>query len=223
MSTFIIAGGNADIEFLTEYMAENFSDSDICIAADAGIKVCEKLQIVPNYIIGDFDSLSNSDRELMEQTYGGKDVKTEIITLNPIKDDTDTEAALHLAFSVSDEEIYMLGATGSRLDHTYGNIELLCQGVDSKHKVYIVDKNNRISMISNETVLISKEEQYGKYLSLFPVGGACEGVSVTGTFYPLENKILSGGNTLGVSNEIVSGCAKITVKKGKLLIIESLD
>ena len=213
------ASPEADLSFLPRCL----HDDDFIVCADGGYHYAEALGIKTHLIIGDFDSLSSSDRELMEQTYGGKDLKTEIITLNPIKDDTDTEAALQLAFSLSEKDIFMLGATGSRLDHTYGNIELLCQGVDSKHKVYIVDKNNRISMISNETVLISKEEQYGKYLSLFPVGGACEGVSVTGTFYPLENKILSGGNTLGVSNEIVSDCAKITVKKGKLLIIESLD
>ena len=222
MKTFIMAGGNIDYDFVKKYLLENMHASDVCIAADAGIKVCEKLQIEPRYIIGDFDSLSQSERDMMDVLYGTYN-DTEIITLSPIKDDTDTEAALQLAFKKTEGEIYILGATGKRLDHTYGNIELLRQADCHGRDVFILDTYNRIRMVKNTSCKISKKKQFGKYVSIFPVGGVCHHVTVTGMYYNLEDATMEGGNTLGVSNEIVDREAEISVGDGTLLVVESRD
>ena len=52
--------------------------------------------------------------------------------LNPMKDDTDTEAAIRLAIEKGAQSITLLGATGSRIDHVLANIELLGIGLTAE-------------------------------------------------------------------------------------------
>ena len=76
--------------FARELMEQD--DKKMVIAADRGVEACVKLGITPDFIIGDFDSVSEEGKEYLSQYKGT------VVSLNPVKDDTDTEAALHLAF-----------------------------------------------------------------------------------------------------------------------------
>ena len=144
------------------------------------------------------------------------------MSLNPVKDDTDTEAALHLAFHKTQGDIVILGGTGTRLDHVMGNISILKQGIAQGRKVLLMDPYNRIQMVKSQ-LLIEKGEQFGKYVSVFPLDGRAEGVTLKGFFYPLDNATLESDSSLGVSNEITGEVGEIFVKSGLLLVIESRD
>ncbi len=99
------------------------------IAADRGLEACMKLQIEPDYVIGDFDSLDEQVKDAFLAD------RRNVTKLNPIKDDTDSEAALHLAFEKTKGVSFFLGGTGTRLDrNVFGNIAILGQGfVQDRH------------------------------------------------------------------------------------------
>lgn len=99
---------------------------------------------MPNVIIGDFDSVNADTLDFFK-----KKNDIEWTKLNPMKDDTDTEAAIRLAIEKGAQSITLLGATGSRIDHVLANIELLGIGLRQKVQMQIVDAHNRVRMIDS--------------------------------------------------------------------------
>ena len=212
--TLILAGGNLSLPFL-ENVIKEYAGATI-IAADRGLEACMKLQIEPDYVIGDFDSLDEQVKDAFLAD------RRNVTKLNPIKDDTDSEAALHLAFEKTKGDIFLLGGTGTRLDHVLGNISLLGIGLEEDVRMELLDANNRIRM-TDHSVVLKKKQQYGKYLSLLPYSEKVTGVTLKGVKYPLDNYTMGGFNSLGISNEIVDAEASIELKSGRLLVIESRD
>ena len=115
MKTLIVTGGNININFLKEYLKENKFNK--IIAVDKGLETFDKINIMPDIIIGDFDSVKT---EILKQYKN-----TEIISLNPEKDFTDTHMALKLAIEIGSEKITIIGAIGTRIDHTLANVHIL--------------------------------------------------------------------------------------------------
>ena len=56
MRTCIISGGMIEPDFAFPYLQKQ--QFDIILAADRGLEFCYHYQIIPTYILGDFDSLS---------------------------------------------------------------------------------------------------------------------------------------------------------------------
>ena len=120
------------------------------------------------------------------------------------------------------ERITLLGATGTRLDHVLGNIELLGIGLKAGIPIQICDAHNRIRMIDRGMTL-ARKEQFGTYVSLIPYTECVEHLTLTGLKYPLTDACLRGFCSLGVSNEIVADTAEISFESGILLVVESKD
>jgi thiamine pyrophosphokinase len=219
--TFIVSGGAVDSDFLAGELKK--ATKKTIIAADRGLEAClllaQKGDFLPDYVIGDFDSLAADQGKTLQtlQKQG-----TQVIRLNPIKDDTDTEAALRLAFEKTVGDIYIFGGTGTRLDHVLGNLSILIQGFDRGRSVLLIDPWQRIRMIRGEWRL-PRQQQFGKYVSVFPWGGAASGVTLEGFAYPLQDVVLEGTTSLGVSNEITGELGRILVRDGTLLVVESRD
>ena len=212
---FIISGGKIKDTFAVSVL-EKAAEKTL-IAADSGMEFLRRNGIIPQVIIGDFDSVS---RETLEWFQGKEGIIWH--KLNPVKDDTDTEFALRLAISMGAERITVLGGTGSRLDHVLGNIELLGIGLGQGIKIELLDANNRICM-TDRGMILKKEEQFGKYVSLIPYTMQVEHLYLTGFKYPLADYCLKGFCSIGVSNEITGEQAEITFKNGILIVIESRD
>ena len=215
MRVIIISGGHMDDVFALNYLKEN--KYDCMIAADAGMDFLYRNHLIPDVVVGDFDSVKS---EGLQYFKGLNDVQ--IIQLNPVKDDTDTEFAIREAIRRGATEITLLGATGTRLDHVLANIYLLGIGLELQVDIQIVDAHNRIRMI-DRCLEIEKSKQFGSYVSVLPVKADAKGVTLEGMKYPLEHADFSCFSSLGVSNEIVADVAKIQVEKGFLLVIESRD
>lgn len=215
MRTVIITGGKIEEPFAIEYMKQqNF---DLVIAADSGIEFLYRNQIVPDILVGDFDS---ADREIVE--HYRRDSQVELREFRPEKDDTDTEIAILLAMEKGATEIHLLGATGSRLDHMMANVFLLGLPTEKNIPAYLLDAQNRVRLIRERTVL-RKEEQYGDYISLLPCMGEVTGLTLEGFKYPLCDDTLGGFHSIGISNEITETEAVITVKSGWLILVEAKD
>ena len=215
MKFVIISGGHIDDVFAVDWLEKN--EYDCMIAADAGMNFLHRNGITPNIIAGDFDSVASGSLQYFQ---GLNDVQ--VIKLNPVKDDTDTEFVIREAIRRGAKEITVLGATGTRLDHVIANMNLLGIGLEEGISIQLVDKHNRIRMI-NDCLEIKQSEQFGNYVSVLPVKGDAKGVSLEGMKYPLKDAEVACFSSLGVSNEIVDEAAKISVKQGVLLVIESRD
>ncbi len=215
MKYVIISGGHIDDAFALDWLEQN--DYDCMIAADSGMDFLHRNEIVPDIIAGDFDS---ADTDSVAYFQGLNNVH--VIKLNPVKDDTDTEFVIREAIRRGATEITVLGATGTRLDHVLANVHLLGIGLEEGTSIQLVDKHNRIRMI-DDSLEISKNEQFGDYVSILPVKGDVQGVTLEGMKYPLQNANIACFSSLGVSNEITDEVAKVSVEQGVLLVIESRD
>lgn len=215
MKFVIVSGGHIDDEFALEWLKVN--RYDCMIAADSGMDFLYRNSLVPNVIAGDFDSVASESLESF-----AKKGEVEMLRLNPIKDDTDTEFVIREAIRRGAKEITLLGATGTRLDHVLANVYLLGIGLEEGVSIQLVDKHNRIRMVS-DSVEIQKDEQFGSFVSVLPVKGDAKGITLEGVKYPLKDADVACFSSLGVSNEIVEAVAKISVEQGTLLVIESRD
>ena len=187
------------------------------IAGDRGLEALYQLKIIPNHVVGDFDSVSLEILEFYKK-------QSQIIfhTYHPEKDNTDTDIALKLAISLKSSEITIMGALGRRMDHAIANIHILKDALETNIPCQILDEHNRIYLINKE-ITLEKNRVYGKYISLIPLTSEVKDLTLTGFKYPLNNYDLPIGTSLGVSNEIVENIAQIKMKKGILIVIESKD
>ena len=215
MRFVIISGGHIDDAFALNYLEEN--EYDCMIAADSGMNFLHRNGLVPDIIAGDFDSVQSSS---LQHFQGLNNVQ--VIKLNPMKDDTDTEFVIREAIRRGATEIIVLGATGTRLDHVLANVNLLGIGLEENVSIELVDAHNRIRMIDN-SLEIKKSNQFGSFVSILPVKGDAKGVSLEGMKYPLQDADIVCFSSLGISNEIVDDTARIIVREGVLLVIESND
>lgn len=213
MKTLIITGGKINKNFAKKYLKSN--KYDIIIAVDKGLETIDYLKLQPQYVLGDFDSVNT---KILEK-YKTQNIK--IIKLNPEKDLTDTHSAIDLALKLKSTEITILGAIGTRLDHTMANIHILKQALDKNIKAKIVNEKNEIELINKE-IIIKKDDNY-KYVSIIPLTTNVTGITIEGMKYIINDYTLSIGDSLGVSNEQIDKEAKISIKTGILVVIKSKD
>ncbi len=225
MKAAIVAGGTIDSSFVLDYMKkENYQ---VTLAADRGLEFFYENHLTPDIIVGDFDSVKPMALEFFQKE-GGEGTQPQMIALNPMKDDTDTGHALMTAISMGCDQVHIFGATGSRLDHVLGNLQLLGYGLREGVDCAILDAYNKIRLIRGETVL-HKQEQFGTYVSLIPYTPQVTGLTLEGFLYPLKDHVMGcfyladAAPVSGVSNEIVDDTARISLKDGILVLVESRD
>ena len=177
--------------------------STYIVAADGGSNICHEKNIYPHFIIGDLDSI--------EATVLAHFNDSEIIHLAD-QDTNDLSKALTFTRSLKPQKVYIVAAFGKRLDHSLANLVLIQQEFfDMSLEFY--DDFGRLTLISGEEEINFSVGQTVSLFSFLPVYG----VSLDGFKYRLEQKDFPGGFN-GLSNVIVSNPAKISIKKGFLLL-----
>ena len=191
------AGELADMPFLPGV-------EDLVIAADGGLRHCRGLEIVPDVILGDFDSLG--------QIPAGAQVF-------PVeKDDTDTMLAVRRGLAEGCREFVILGGLeGPRLDHTVANFQTLMFLAEHGAQGYLLGKEQVVTVIRDGGVYFPGQPE--GTVSVFCMGEDASGVTLEGLKYPLEDGTLTSGFPLGASNRFLGRQARICVKKGSLLLI----
>ncbi len=204
MRRCVVIGG-ADIgryDRIRSYLRED----DFYICCDSGLKHREGLGIVPDLIVGDFDS--HEDPHL--------DIET--ITLPCEKDDTDTVFAVKEALKRGFEDFLLVGVIGGRLDHTLGNVSLLLMLHAQGKTAVAVDDFSEMEIVSRRPVAIS--DQYA-FFSLLNISGTAQGVTIQNAKYPLDGAEITCEYQYGISNEVLPGkTAQVWVQEGKLLLIK---
>ena len=176
----------------------------VTIAADGGLAHMEHLGLIPDVILGDFDSL------------GYVPQKANVFPVE--KDDTDAMLAVRKGLELGCDRFILYGALeGPRLDHTVANFQTLQFLSDRGARGYLVGKDTVVTVIKNGTLTLPARQE--GIVSVFCMGKDALGVTIRGLQYPLENGTLSAGFPLGVSNHFVGKAAEISVEDGSLLIL----
>lgn len=187
-------------------LRERPAPGDLVLAADAGYETCRRLGIVPDLLLGDFDS--------MEQPTDFSHVYRVPVE----KDDTDTLLAVKTALENDCQEIFIYGGTGGkRLDHTLANLQTLLYLRRRGARGYLYDDDFLWTVLENERFTFRREVEWG-LCSVFCLGDRAEGITLTGLQYPLENGMLTMDFPLGVSNHVLEPEVTVSVRSGALAV-----
>ncbi len=170
-----------------------------------GYQYCLDQNIKADLLIGDFDS------------YHGQlpaDIKKIILPVK--KDDTDTMAAYRKVVELGFDTVYLYCNQGKRFDHGFVNIQTAHFGANHGVTTVMKDENVLIIITSqHETVLPAKE---GYSLALFALT-TCQGVSIKGARYEVEDITITPDFPIGQSNGQAGEEAKIKVTSGIYMIV----
>ena len=185
-------------------LAEPIAKEDFVIAADGGLAHTRELGIVPNEILGDFDSLGFAP---------------EGANVFPVeKDDTDAMLAVRRGLELGYREFVLYGSLdGPRLDHTIANFQTLQYLADHGAVGYLAGCSHLLTVVKDGSIVFPEGAQ--GIVSVFCMGRDAQGVTLEGLHYPLKQGTLTAGFPLGVSNHFTGKKAAITVENGSLLVL----
>lgn len=186
------------------------------IGIDKGALILVQHGVTPQFAVGDFDSINASEREQLAQ-------HIDINPLNPMKDDTDLALGVEEAVAAGYTEIDIYGATGGRLDHFMGALQVLEKPEYAEQGITLrlLDDQNQIMLLTKGHYRIKNDETY-QYISFVPMTYPTT-ISLKHFKYNLEQTTLTLGSTLTISNELTDRDGEVTISEGHLLMFRSRD
>lgn len=181
------------------------ASGDYVIAADGGWNACCAAQIVPDLLLGDFDSLGAvPDFAYVERV--------------PVeKDDTDMLLAIKRGFALGHREFHLYGGMGGRrTDHTIANLQSLLYLAQRGAKGWLYGTGEIYTAIHNSAIVLPARTQ--GTLSVFCLGADACGVTIEGAQYEVKDAVLTADFPLGVSNRFAGKEIKVSVEQGSLLL-----
>ena len=182
------------------------------IAIDGGANHLYKMDIKPDYIVGDLDSV---DEEVFE-TY--KEQGVEYYKYPCRKNETDSELGIILAIEQGNMCIDIYAALGGRIDHEISNIGLLYYILEKGVYPRIITETEDIYILENDEIAI--EGKKGDIISVIPFKGDANGVTLRDLEYPLDEFDLVYSTPRGISNVMLDSVCHINVRDGCLLIVK---
>ncbi|MCR1951495.1 MULTISPECIES: thiamine diphosphokinase [unclassified Clostridium] len=211
MKAVIVSGGKAPSK---ELLLNEIKDAHLIIGADKGCEVLYKYNISPNYILGDFDSANKDIIKAMEV------LDCEKLKYKKEKDFPDTEIAFNLAIEKGASNIVLLGATGTRYDHSLSNLGLMLKGLKKSICTKIIDDNNKIFLTDKSIVLKGNK---GETVSFHAYCEVVKNLNINGAKYNLLNYDLYFGDGLTTSNEFIGNDIEVTFDNGILMVLYTQD
>ena len=204
MQRCVIVGGAGIREY--QRIRESLRGDDWFVYCDGGLKHVQELGREPNLIVGDFDSHEQPATD------------TETIGLPCEKDDTDTVYAVKEAVRRGFRDFLLIGVTGERFDHTFGNISLLLYLDSLGIPACILDDYSEMSIISRGTAEVKED---CSWFSLLNISGTAKGITIRGAKYPLTDGEITSEYQYGISNEVLPGeTVRVSVREGRLLLVK---
>ena len=204
MQRCVIVGGAGIHEY--QRIRESLRDDDWFVYCDGGLKHIQELGREPDLIVGDFDSHEQPATD------------TETIVLPCEKDDTDTVYAVKEAVRRGFRDFLLIGVTGERFDHTFGNVALLLYLDSQGIPACILDDYSEMRIVSRETAEVKED---CSWFSLLNISGTAKGITIRGAKYPLTDGEITSEYQYGISNEVLPGeTARVSVREGRLLLVK---
>lgn len=204
----IIANGKSPTKKVVDYFVNKGFSAIIC--ADGGANSAKKIGIIPNFIIGDLDSISLSTLNYFKN-------KSTIIQIKR-QNDTDVEKCLKFAIKKGFKEAILLGVTGDRLDHTICNLGIVIKFFNII-KILLAAESSFLTPINKMTTFKSK---IGETISIYGFDKKTK-ITSSGLKYKLNNTMLPFGIKESTSNVTVSNIVELNVKGGIVFIIRDFN
>jgi len=189
-------------------LAETFA---LVISVDGGTRHACTLNIIPDAIIGDMDSISDAEKQAFN--------KAVFICYPAEKDETDLELALLYAERQGVDHIVMVGAMGGRMDMSIASILLITRSSSGSCRIEVWHGEQTGWVIRPPGEDISGHP--GDMISLIPLTGAAAGITTTGLKYPLNDEELTLSPIRGISNLMEKPSVNIRLSDGLLLAIHT--
>jgi thiamine pyrophosphokinase len=204
----IIGAGECNTADLKKHLI--IADGDYCIAADGGLDYLIQIGIKPNLVMGDLDSVIDTDKTKAYETR----------VFPPEKDDTDMLLAIKEGLARGYRYFEIYGALGGRVDHTFANIQCLNFLINNNAEGRLIGSNGSfITMIKNSKITFTASQyEPSRKISVFAYGGTACGVTECGLKYTTDNSTIKSDFPIGVSNEFIGEDAYIKVSDGILMI-----
>ena len=178
----------------------------LLLCADGGADTARRYDLVPDYIVGDLDSISRESSAGVDPTH--------IIRVDADNTGTDIQKVLRHAVALGISEAALLGFTGRRTDHLLWNLSVF-KTFAEQIALRIVDEYCDLRLIGQR---IRFRATIGQKISLCPLNGPVDGITTTGLKFALQNERLVPGLRDGISNEVVGDIVEIEVERGDLLL-----
>jgi thiamine pyrophosphokinase len=206
-TVLIVANGNSNSKLFYQKLSKKV---DFIIGVDGGAGKLIKCGITPDLVVGDFDSIRDSELNLLKK----KGVN--ILQFPEDKEYSDTDLAINVALKKHFDAFILSGMLYGRIDHMFFNASLLYPLLKKGKDAYILEEREEIYITGGRRKIKTKK---GNIVSLYPLTNVVQGVKTSGLKYQLSGKTLLKGKTLTLSNIAVSNVVQVEVKKGALLII----
>jgi thiamine pyrophosphokinase len=204
----ILANGDASSVAQIKFLKKKGFDKFIC--ADGGADSARKLNIVPDIIIGDLDSISEKTIKYFENM-------SEIIQQKR-QNDTDVEKALKYLIKRKYEKVILLGATGDRLDHTICNLGIVIKFFN-KINISILHKKSFLTAYNNN---VEFKTIHGEIISIYGFDTKTK-IKSKGLKYPLNNISLPFGQKESTSNVATSNSVSLKIDGGIIFVIRDFN
>lgn len=204
----VLANGQPPSKKVFDYLNSNGYDKLIC--ADGGANSAFKYEFLPDYIIGDLDSIKP---EIYDYYYD----KCEIIQISR-QNDTDVEKCLKFAYKNKFKDVILLGATGDRLDHSFCNLGITLKFFD-KVRIRVIHQRSILSVHQGVTTLKTIP---GETISIYGLDTKTKFES-EGLKYPLKNFSLPFGKKESTSNIAITNEVRLKIKGGKAFVIRDFN
>ena len=222
MKAIVLADGDAPARAALDAAWPDWADgAGIVIAADGGARHAGGLELTVDAWVGDGDSIAPDALDALAAK------GATIHRTAAAKDESDTELAVLEALSHDPAEVVIIGALGGiRFDHALANVGLLAMPQLAGRAVALLDERTRIRLLTapgsgGAPVRIALSGRVDDLVSLLPYGEGVVGVTTEGLAYPLADEPLPPGPARGLSNVRVTPAAAVTVRSGRLLVIET--
>lgn len=197
----------------TSHVKANIDNKTFIIGCDGGTQYVIDLGLIPHVVLGDMDSISDKLKKELEQK------RVKFIQFPTKKDNTDAELAVEYATQQGCNEIILAGILGTRIDHMLATINMLANPKFKKIKLRIIEGNQDMYIVWNKIELKGKK---GDIISLIPLNGDATGITTQNLAYTLQGETLQGYQTLGISNVMTKNVTEISIKKGSILVIQTM-
>lgn len=187
-----------------------FKPNDKIIAVDGGLRYLKAINVKPDLLVGDLDSV---DEELLNDMASEK---VKIIKFPSHKDETDFELALNEAANFPIGKIRVYGGFGGRLDHTLVNLSVCASDRYTRLEIIFTEVDQEVFFLKDKQKISGKT---GDLVSLIPWGVDVTGIKTDGLEYPLKQETLHFDGSRGISNIMSTDIAVVFFESGRLLCV----
>ena len=203
----ILANGKPPRKSVIQFLQRKGYSKLIC--ADGGANTARKMDLLPDFIIGDLDSIAPATLTYYKE-------KVKIIKIRR-QNDTDVEKCIKTAIKKRFYDIVLTGVTGDRLDHTFCNLGIVIK-FNKLANLQIIAEN---SLLAPHSGTVSIKTHPGETCSLYGFDRITK-IKSEGLYYPLDNSPLPFGEQESTSNIALGAQVKLIISGGMIFVIRDL-